>query len=96
MAPAFPIYFNWMIPDTEHPGYDRAMVLLARSPAVSGAYTDDPGVPTTPMVDGVAPYRYAAGGCVYQYDTATGQYIQLARVDAAPSLAPPPPIPLAP
>jgi hypothetical protein len=97
LAPAFPIYFNWVIPSTTHPGYDRAMVLLGRSPAVSGVYTDDPGVPTTPMVIGIEPFQYATGGgAVFQYDTITGQYIQLSREDAARTVPIPPPVPLTP
>jgi hypothetical protein len=94
LAPPFPIYFTWVVPSPVQPGYDRAMVLIGRSPGVSGIYKDDPGVPVTPMVAGDAPYQYAAGGgAAFQYDTMTGEYIQLSREDmtrATPGLASPP------
>jgi hypothetical protein len=90
VAPPVPVYFNTEIPSTLNPGYDRAMVLLFRSPAVSGIYTDDPGYPTTPVVAGIAPYQRTEGGVVFQYDGMTGQYIQLSQSDAA-RVPPPPP-----
>jgi hypothetical protein len=82
-APPLPIYFTWVIPSSVNPGYDRALVLYGRSPAVSGIYTDDPGAPVTPMVAGDASSQNATGGAVFQYDTTTGDYIQLSREDAA-------------
>ncbi|HTV88046.1 MAG TPA: hypothetical protein VME41_03430 [Stellaceae bacterium] len=96
LAPPVPIYFGWQIPDTLNPGYDRAMVLLYRSPAVSGMYTDDPGFPTTPVVTG-APYQYDVCCAVFQYDGMAGAYVQLSQADAAEATMPPPngvPIPL--
>jgi hypothetical protein len=89
VPPPVPVYFNTGIPSTLNPGYDRAMVLLFRSPAVSGIYTDDPGYPVTPVVGGVEPYQYDACCAVFQYDGMTGQYVQLSQYDAA--RVPPPP-----
>jgi hypothetical protein len=81
-APRVPVYFAGMVPNTLNPGHDRAMVLLLRSPAVSGIYTDDPGYPATPVVAG-APYQRDTCCGVFQYDGMTGQYIQLSQADAA-------------
>jgi len=89
-APRIPVYFAWMIPSPLNPGYDRAMVLLLRSPAVSGLYTDDPGYPATPVVAG-APYQRQMCCDLLQYDSITGQYIQLSQTDAA-RMPPPPPL----
>jgi hypothetical protein len=88
-VPRVPIYFAWNIPPTTSPGYDRALVLLLRSPAVSGIYTDDPGYPVTPVVAGNEPYQYDACCAVLQYDSATGRYIQLSQADAAHATRPP-------
>jgi hypothetical protein len=97
-APEIPVYFAWTIPSTANPGYDRAMVLLLRSPAVSGIYTDDPGYPTTPVVAGGAPYQRQMCCSLFEYDSMTGEYIQLSEADAARMPPPPPnggvPIPL--
>lgn len=91
----YPTYFGWVIPSPDHPGYDRAMVLLGRSPAVSGIYTDDPGMPTAPLVVGIGSYQYAAGGgAMFQYDMMTGEYVQLSREDAARLSPAIPPMPL--
>ena len=94
VAPQVPIYFAWNIPATSNPGYDRAMVLLLRSPAVSGIYTDDPGYPATPVVTGVAPYQRDACCAVFQYDSTTGEYIQLSQADAAHAAVPPGDVPI--
>lgn len=91
VVPRVPIYFAWMIPSPLNPGYDRAMVLLFRSPAVSGFYTDDPGYPVTPVVAGVAPYERRECCAVFQYDGMTGQYIQLSQADSAHAPPAPPP-----
>ncbi|HTT78079.1 MAG TPA: hypothetical protein VMF86_00225, partial [Stellaceae bacterium] len=51
-----------------------------------GLHTDDPGYPDTPVVA-----RFTEGGVVFQYDSITGQYIQLSQTDAA-RMPPPPPV----
>jgi hypothetical protein len=94
VTPQVPIYFAWNIPATSNPGYDRAMVLLLHSPAVSGIYTDDPGYPATPVVNGVAPYQRDVCCGVFQYDGTTGEYIQLSQADAAHAIRPPGDVPI--
>ncbi len=89
--PQVPVYFAWAIPSPLNPGYDRAMVLLLRSPAVSGIYTDDPGYPTIPVVAGGASYQRQMGCCIFEYDSTTGEYVQLSQADAAQMPPPPPP-----
>ena len=83
-----PPVYDPPIPDPWDPAYDRAMTLHFRSPAVSGIYTGEPGLPHTPPIHGIQSYRLQAGGGVLQYDGLTGQYIKLARVDAARAFPP--------
>jgi len=95
--PVWPAYCDAPIPAPWDPAYDRGMVLHFRSPPVSGVYIAEPGYPPTPPIRPFQPYRYVANGAVYQYDGITGDYIPLARRDAARVMAMlpagPPPVP---
>jgi hypothetical protein len=74
--PAYgPVYYNPLLPDPYDSTYDRAMIWHYRSPAVSGEYFPDPGYPPPPPVWGGHPYRYQAGGTVFQYDGMADAYI---------------------
>ena len=86
-APPPPLY-DPPIPSLWDPAYDRAMTLHFRSPEVSGTYTGEPGFPHTPPVHGIQSYRVQKGDAVLQYDGLTGQYIQLAQVDALRAFPP--------
>ena len=83
-----PPLYDPPIPDPWDPAYDRAMTLHFRSPEVSGTYTGEPGLPHTPPIHGIQSYRVQVGGGVLQYDGLTGQYIKLARADAARAFPP--------
>ena len=88
---AAPAIYEPGIPSPWNPGYDRGMVLHFRSPDVSGIYYAEPGLPPTPPVAPVQPYRLADGPTVLQYDGLTGEYIQLSEFDAqrlAPAVMP--------
>ena len=82
----WPPYYNPPIPSPEDSAYDRGMTLLFRSPAVSGFYIAEPGYPPTPPILGVQPYRFQAGGAVFQYDGITGECIMLSQYDALRAL----------
>jgi hypothetical protein len=90
LLPAPPPAYDPPIPSPWDPAYDRAMTLHFRSPEVSGTYTGEPGFPHTPPVHGIQSYRVQTGAAVLQYDGLTGQYIQLARVDALRAFPPAP------
>jgi hypothetical protein len=91
------VVYNPILPSPYNPAYDRVMVQHFQAPPVSGIYGIDSGLPPTPPVVGVLPYRVPAPGAVLQYDGLTGEYIPLAAPDAARVMAAaPPPILLEP
>jgi hypothetical protein len=86
--------YNPLLPLTTDPGYDRAMVLHARSVPVRGTIVADPGFPPTPAVVGVYPYRVQSGAGVYEYDVMANGYVTLSQWDARRiGTAPPMPAP---
>lgn len=93
-----PLPYNAPIPSPWDTAYDRGMTLHFRSPAVSGTWIDEPGLPHTPPIRPVQWYRVPYGVAVLQYDGLTGEYITLAQADAVralpPALPPPPAVPL--
>ncbi|HEX3863995.1 MAG TPA: hypothetical protein VHY35_20110 [Stellaceae bacterium] len=76
------VVYNPWLPDPRNTGYDRAMTLHYQSAPVSGVYGLDAGLPPTPPVAGIHPYRMQAGAAVVQYDGLTGEYIPLSQYDA--------------
>jgi hypothetical protein len=82
-----PEQYNPYLPSTFDTAYDRAMTLHFRSAAVTDTYLSERGWPPTPPIQGVFPYRVRAWGAVYQYDGLIGQYVALARPDAAQVVA---------
>jgi hypothetical protein len=89
-----PPLYDAPIPSPWDSAYDRAMTLHFRSPSVAGLFVYEAGLPPTPPIRPVQPYRYAVDGTVFQYDGLAGRYIRLSLPDAASiraALPPPPP-----
>ena len=91
-----PLDYNPVLPSPWDSAYDRAMTLHFKSPYVSGFHYYETGLPPTPPVAGIHPYRIQAGGVAFQYDGLTGQYVRLAPADATPIVAMLPPLPAPP
>jgi hypothetical protein len=93
--PPLVFQYNAPIPSPWDSAYDRAMTVHYRSPAVTGVWGIEPGLPPTPPVWGT-PYTYAAGAAALQYDAMAGNYVALAQADihrVPPPPIPPPPVP---
>jgi len=73
--------YDMRVPSPWNPGYDRAMVLDYRTPAVNGERLAEGGLPPTPPVVG-APYFWRYGAVVYQYDGMADAWIPLSQRDA--------------
>jgi hypothetical protein len=88
-----PDYYNFLVPSTYDPAYDRVMVDHFRYPVVTGF--NQPWRPR-PVWPGILPYRVQVAEGVLQYDGLIGRYVPLAHEDAAlaaAALPPPPPPP---
>jgi hypothetical protein len=87
-----PDYYNFLVPSTYDPAYDRVMVDHFRYPVVTGF--NQPWRPR-PVWPGILPYRMQVAEGVLQYDGLIGRYVPLAHEDAALVAAalPPPPLP---
>ena len=88
-----PDYYNFLVPSTYDPAYDRVMVDHFHTPVVTGFY--QPWRPR-PVWPGILPYRMRVAEGVLQYDGLIGRYVPLARSDEAliaAALPPPPPPP---
>lgn len=73
--------YDMRVPSPWDSGYDRAMVLNYRTPAVNGERLAEGGYPPTPPVAG-APYFWRSGPVVYQYDGMADGWVPLSQHDA--------------
>ena len=75
-----PDYYNFLVPSTYDPAYDRVVTDHFRTPVATGV--DEPWR-STPVWPGILPYRMRVAEGVLQYDGLIGRYVPLARADAA-------------
>lgn len=84
-----PAYYNPPLANPYDSAYDRVMTQHFRPPPVTVEYPVERGYPVIPRV--AQPYRFAAGGAVFEYDLMADGYVALAQRDAqrARGIAPP-------
>jgi hypothetical protein len=77
-----PAYYDPPIPSPYDSAYDRVMTQHFRPPPVIVEYPVVRGYPVIPQIRGTQPYRFAAGGAVFEYDLMADGYVPLAQRDA--------------
>ncbi len=75
-----PAYYNPPLANPYDSAYDRVMTQHFRPPPVTVEYKVERGYPVIPRV--AQPYRFAAGGAVFEYDLMADGYVPLAQRDA--------------